>query len=80
MNVMVKLFPNSFAKESLQRYILPLTFLKCKSCGTVNSREFREGDYIFKTTNEACPKCGATEMVIESIHVEEKQLEKKSAT
>lgn len=54
-----------------RRYVPPTTFLVCGTCGTENSRPFEENDYIFKKTNERCPKCGGNEMLIVGIYVKE---------
>ncbi len=35
------------------------TELMCIECGFKEIRKFREGDYIGKTTDEKCKKCGA---------------------
>ena len=53
----------------------PLTFLKCQSCGTENSRPFQENDYVFKEIKEGekCPKCGGTEFIIINIYVPEEK-------
>ena len=51
--------------------LTPLTYLKCLSCETINSRPFKEGDYVFKETEEKCPKCGGTKMKIIGIYVKE---------
>ncbi|MCS6769115.1 MAG: hypothetical protein NZ570_01590 [Candidatus Caldarchaeum sp.] len=57
-----------------ERYPQPLTFLKCSTCGTENSRPFKEEDYIFKTVDsEKCPKCGGTNSRIVNIYVPEKK-------
>ena len=57
----------------------PLTFLKCKSCGTEHSRPFKQNDYVFKEVRgeEKCPKCGSAEMVIVNIYVPEEQQRKR---
>jgi len=49
----------------------PLTYLKCLECGTINSRPFKDGDYVFKEVEEKCPKCGANRMKIIGIYVKE---------
>ena len=53
----------------------PLTFLRCQTCGTENSRPFQENDYIFKEIKEGekCPKCGGTELIIVNIYVPEER-------
>lgn len=52
------------------------TTIKCPKCGYKNSREFKRGDFIFKTV-EQCPKCNDN-MIISSIYrkPEEKKREK----
>ncbi len=57
--------------------IRPLTYLKCLSCATINSRPFKEGDYIFKEIEEKCPKCGGEKMKIIGIYVKEPPQEKR---
>ncbi|MEM3066752.1 MAG: hypothetical protein QXI81_05420 [Nitrososphaerota archaeon] len=59
--------------KMLQKYMSPITFLTCTSCGTENSRAFKEDDYVFKRTNEVCPKCGKNELLIVGIYVKEKE-------
>ncbi len=56
--------------------IKPLTYLKCLSCSTINSRPFKEGDYIFEEVEEKCPKCGGNKMKIIGIYIKEPE-EKK---
>jgi len=52
----------------------PLTFLKCLTCGTENSRPFLEGDYILKVVEgEKCPKCGGEKSKIVNIYVPDKK-------
>lgn len=67
-----RLFSPQYPREQFKKFIPPLTFLKCNSCGTTHSRQFREGDYVFEDLEEKCPSCGAEKMTIISIHVEEK--------
>ncbi|MFQ6094928.1 MAG: hypothetical protein ACE5NN_02180 [Candidatus Bathyarchaeia archaeon] len=52
------------------------TTIECPKCGYKNSREFKRGDFIFKTV-EQCPKCNDN-MIISSIYrkPEEKKREK----
>lgn len=59
--------------KMVQKYVPPLTFLTCTYCGTENSRAFKEDDYVFKKTDEVCPKCGKNEMLIVGIYVKEKE-------
>ena len=68
------MFPQTRAKKPVPK---PLTYLKCLECGTVNSRPFKNGDYVFKIVEEKCPKCGANETKIIGIYV--KEPEKKQA-
>lgn len=51
----------------------PMTYLKCLECGTINSRPFKDGDYVFKIVEEKCPKCGSNKMKIIGIYVKEPQ-------
>ncbi len=63
-----------FGQRLREKYPQPLTFLKCLSCGTENSRPFKEGDYIFgMVDSEKCPKCGGTSSKIVNIYVPEKK-------
>ncbi len=63
-----------FGQGTREKYPQPLTFLKCLSCGTDNSRPFKEGDYILKIVDsEKCPKCGGTNSKIVNIYVPEKK-------
>lgn len=73
---MFKFFPLLFLKreESKTQEINPITVLKCASCNSINTRFFKENDYIFKEADK-CPKCGGV-MVILGIYVEEKKREK----
>ncbi len=59
--------------ELLRPAVSPTTFLKCNSCGTVHSRPYQQGDYVFKEVEMKCPKCGGESMTIVSIHVEEQK-------
>lgn len=61
------MFPSGRERQILN----PLTFLKCLSCSTINSRPFKEGDYIFGEVEEKCPKCGGDKMRIIGIYVKE---------
>lgn len=59
----------------------PLTFLKCLSCSTINSRPFKDGDYVFGEVEERCPKCGGDRMKIVGIYVKEaEQKERRPKT
>lgn len=52
------------------------TTLECQKCGFKNVREFQRGDYIFKPTEDPCPKCNEKTMTIGSIFREVKEKEK----
>lgn len=52
------------------------TTLLCQKCGFKNIREFQNSDYIFKHTDEACPKCKEKAIVISAIYREVKEKEK----
>jgi predicted RNA-binding Zn-ribbon protein involved in translation (DUF1610 family) len=49
-----------------------LSTLECPKCGFKNIRKFTRGDFIFKATTEACPKCGAN-LLIAAIYQEEEK-------
>ena len=49
-----------------------MTTLICEKCGFKNVREFRRGDYVFKETDEKCPKCNEN-MYIAAIYREVKE-------
>ncbi|MDH2906477.1 MAG: hypothetical protein PXX83_00055 [Candidatus Nitrosotalea sp.] len=44
----------------------PYTVERCNVCNKTSKRKFKEGDYIFKTTDK-CPACGNGQMVIDKI-------------
>jgi len=52
------------------------TTMECQKCGFKNVREFQRGDYIFKHTDEQCPKCNEKTMTIGSIFREVSEKEK----
>jgi len=55
-----------------------LTTLSCQKCGFKSIREFRRGDYIFKQSDEQCPKCDG-KMLVSAIYREvREEKEKKS--
>lgn len=61
----------------LSRAIQPInTTVECQKCGFKNVREFQRGDYIFKHTEDPCPKCNEKTMAIGSIFREVKEKEK----
>ena len=49
-----------------------MTTLLCEKCGFKNLREFKRGDYVFKETDEKCPKCNEN-MYIAAIYREVKE-------
>ncbi len=49
-----------------------MTTLTCEKCGFKNLREFKRGDYVFKETDEKCPKCNEN-MYISAIYREVKE-------
>jgi len=51
------------------------TTLQCQKCGLKNVREFKRGDFVFKQTEEACPKDNE-KMIISAIFREVKEREK----
>jgi len=52
------------------------TTVECQKCGFKNVREFQRGDYVFKQTEDQCPKCNEKAMTIGSIFREVKEKEK----
>jgi len=52
------------------------TTVECQKCGFKNVREFQRGDYVFKHTEDQCPKCNEKTMAIGSIFREVKEKEK----
>lgn len=52
------------------------TTLECQKCGFKNVREFQRGDYVFKHTEDQCPKCNEKTMAVGSIFREVKEKEK----
>jgi len=51
------------------------TTLQCQKCGFKNVREFQRGDFVFKQTDQACPKDNE-KMMIAAIYREVKEKEK----
>jgi len=49
--------------------------VQCQKCGFKNIREFKPGDFVFKETDEPCPKDNQ-KMVISAIYREVKEKEK----
>lgn len=54
-----------------------LTTLSCMKCGFKSIREFQRGDYVFKQSDEQCPKCNE-KMLVAAIYREVREGEKKS--
>jgi len=52
------------------------TTMQCQKCGFKNVRDFQRGDYIFKETEQQCPKCNE-KMSIASIYREVKEKRKE---
>jgi len=52
------------------------TTLECAKCGFKNVREFQRGDYVFKHTEDPCPKCNEKTMSIGAIFREVKEKER----
>lgn len=44
----------------------PYTVEQCNACNKTSKRKFKEGDYVFKTTDK-CPSCGNGQMMIGKI-------------
>jgi len=51
------------------------TTLQCQKCGFKNLREFQRGDFVFKQTDQTCPKDNE-KMMISAIYRELKEKEK----
>ena len=51
------------------------SIVQCMKCGFKNVREFKRGDFVFKETDEPCPK-DSQKMVISAIYREVKDKEK----
>jgi len=56
------------------------TTLECQKCGFKNIRDFQQGDYVFKRTEDQCPKCNEKTMSIGAIFREVKEKEKAKET
>jgi len=67
-------------RKRMLRLIIPIqpinTTVECQKCGFKNVREFKSGDYVFKQTEDQCPKCNEKTMTIGSIFREVKEKEK----
>jgi hypothetical protein len=46
-----------------------VTEIRCKDCDFKEIRDFKKGDYILKTVEDACPKCQTTGMTIEGVYI-----------
>jgi len=55
------------------------TTLQCQKCGFKNLREFQRGDFVFKQTDQACPKDNE-KMIISSIYREVKDKGKEEGS
>lgn len=53
--------------------------VQCAKCGFKNIREFKRGDFVFKETDEPCPKDNQ-KMIISAIYREVKDKEKARET
>jgi len=53
------------------------TTVQCSKCGFKNVRDFQRGDYIFKETDQPCPKCNE-KMSIAAIYREVKEKKKEA--
>lgn len=53
------------------------TTMQCPKCEFKNVRDFQRGDYIFKETEQQCPKCNE-KMSIASIYREVKEKKKEA--
>ena len=53
-----------------------ITEINCNDCDFKEIRDFKKGDYILKTVEEACPKC-QTGMTIEGVYMIREEPEKK---
>jgi len=59
-------FADIFRKRRLFTIYKPIvkTELFCKRCDIKIIRDFKEGDYIFKVTDERCKKCGEPMIIL----------------
>jgi len=53
-----------------------LTILKCKSCGTINVRNYESGDFIFKSAG-VCDKCNESMEITQIYSVKLKKVKNK---
>jgi len=67
-------------RKRMLRLAMPLsplnTTVECQKCGFKNVREFQRGDFVFKQTEDQCPKCNEKTMSIGAIFREVKEKEK----
>lgn len=54
-----------------------VTTTQCAKCGFKNVRDFQRGDYIFKETEQQCPKCNEN-MNVAAIYREVKEKKKET--
>ncbi|TFH09926.1 MAG: hypothetical protein E4H14_03575 [Candidatus Thorarchaeota archaeon] len=45
-----------------------VTEIRCNSCDFKEIRDFKKGDYVLKSVEDACPKC-QTGMTIEGVYI-----------
>mgnify|MGYP000265218409 CR=1 FL=1 len=62
-------FSDVFKKKRMLSITSPIvkTELFCPNCELKILREFKEGDYVFKRTEEKCKRCG-TPLIISAIY------------
>ena len=46
-----------------------VTEIRCNDCDFKEIRDFKKGDFILKTVEDACPKCQTTGMTIEGVYI-----------
>ena len=54
-----------------------VTEIRCKDCDFKEIRDFKKGDYILKSVEDACPKCQTTGMTIEGVYIIREEPEAK---
>jgi len=42
----------------------------CKVCGEITKRQFAEGDFILKLTENTCPKCSSQKVIVSGVYGE----------
>jgi len=55
-----------------------ITTMQCPKCGLKNVRDFQRGDFIFKETEQQCPKCNE-KLSIAAIYREVKEKRKEAS-